>query len=152
MNLPVQFLSAMLSDWMNRLQHLVIDYMKEGNRLLREQLRGRLLRWTDAQRRRLAEKGKVLGRAALMELATIVKPDTIFRWHRDLRAVHRLRCCSPDTLVTITVIVRSTLVILIIVITVFDLVYVYRIQHATVDVSSNVQQYTSSLFGEFLAR
>ena len=31
-------------------------------------------------------KGKALGRKALMELTTIVTPDTILRWHRQLVA------------------------------------------------------------------
>ncbi len=35
------------------------------------------LRLTDDQRRRLAAKGKVLGRKLLGEIATIVTPDTI---------------------------------------------------------------------------
>jgi hypothetical protein len=41
---------------------------------------------TDDQRRLLAVKGKALGRKALMELTTIVTPDTILRWHRQLVA------------------------------------------------------------------
>ena len=41
---------------------------------------------TDDQRRLLAVKGKALGRKALMELTTIVTPDTILRWHRTLVA------------------------------------------------------------------
>ena len=39
-----------------------------------------------AQRRRLAAKGKVLGRRALGQVVTIVTPDTIMRWHRGLIA------------------------------------------------------------------
>lgn len=41
---------------------------------------------TDDQRRLLAVQGKALGRKALMELTTIVTPDTILRWHRQLVA------------------------------------------------------------------
>ncbi len=41
---------------------------------------------TDDQRRRLAVRGKVLGREVLGEIATIVTPDTILRWHRTLVA------------------------------------------------------------------
>ena len=41
---------------------------------------------TDDQRRLLAVKGKSLGRKTLMELTTIVTPDTILRWHRTLVA------------------------------------------------------------------
>jgi putative transposase len=40
----------------------------------------------DDQRRRLAVKGKELGRKLLRELTTIVTPDTILRWHRELVA------------------------------------------------------------------
>ncbi len=36
------------------------------------------------QRRRLAAKGKLLGRRLLGRIATIVTPDTILRWHREL--------------------------------------------------------------------
>jgi len=41
---------------------------------------------TDDQRRRLAAKGKRLGRRLLSRGATIVTPDTIMRWHRKLIA------------------------------------------------------------------
>ncbi|QDU92390.1 Integrase core domain protein [Lignipirellula cremea] len=41
---------------------------------------------TDDQRRILAVKGKALGRKTLRELTTIVTPDTILRWHRELVA------------------------------------------------------------------
>jgi hypothetical protein len=41
---------------------------------------------TDEQRRRLAVKGKVLGRRRLAEVAGIVTPDTILRWYRWLVA------------------------------------------------------------------
>ncbi|HJT33411.1 MAG TPA: hypothetical protein VJ783_15310 [Pirellulales bacterium] len=36
---------------------------------------------TDDERRMLAVKGKALGRRALEQVATIVTPDTILRWH-----------------------------------------------------------------------
>jgi hypothetical protein len=38
------------------------------------------------QRRRLALKGKVLGRLGLQRVAGIVTPDTILRWYRRLVA------------------------------------------------------------------
>ncbi len=56
------------------------------NRVLREQLGHRRLRFTDNQRRQLAAKGKAIGRQVLRELGTIVTPDTIFRWYRRLVA------------------------------------------------------------------
>jgi putative transposase len=64
----------------------VIQYLREENRVLKQQLGGRRLRLTDAQRRRLAAKGKAIGYRVLSEVATIVTPDTIFRWHRQLIA------------------------------------------------------------------
>jgi hypothetical protein len=38
------------------------------------------------QRRRLAAKGSRIGRRLLSQMATIVTPDTILRWHRRLIA------------------------------------------------------------------
>jgi transposase InsO family protein len=49
-------------------------------------LGGRRLRFTDAQRNRLAIRGKALGRALLKGVATLVQPDTILDWHRKLVA------------------------------------------------------------------
>src|SRR5262245_56550392 len=48
-------------------------------------MRGRI-RLTDEERRRLARHGHRLGRRRLREVATIVTPDTILRWHRQLIA------------------------------------------------------------------
>jgi putative transposase len=70
----------------NRRQQHVIEYLVEENRVLKEQLTGRRLRLTDDQRRRLAAKGRWLGRRVLRQVATIVTPDTILRWHRPLIA------------------------------------------------------------------
>ncbi len=41
---------------------------------------------TDDERRRLAVLGASLGRGILAEVATIVAPETILRWHRQLIA------------------------------------------------------------------
>ena len=45
------------------------------------------LRFTDNQRRRLAEKVKRLGRRVLNEIDTLVTPDTPMAWHRKLIAM-----------------------------------------------------------------
>jgi hypothetical protein len=71
---------------MNQQQQQEIDYLRGENRVLREQLGGRRLRFTDDQRRRLAAKAKGLGRRILSELATIVTPETLLAWHRKLIA------------------------------------------------------------------
>ena len=75
----LQFLILLVSGWVNRRQQDVIEYLKEENRVLREQRGGRRPRLSDDQRRRLAVKGKALGRKLLLEVAGIVTPDTILR-------------------------------------------------------------------------
>jgi putative transposase len=73
----------MFAGWVNR-DHLdLIDYIQEENRLLKERLGGQRIRFTDAERRRLARKAFPLGRKALSELQTLVTPDTLLRWHRN---------------------------------------------------------------------
>jgi hypothetical protein len=54
--------------------------------VLEAELGKRRRRLTDDQRRRLAAKAAVLGRELLSRVATIVTPDTILRWHRQLIA------------------------------------------------------------------
>jgi hypothetical protein len=71
---------------MNQRQLLVIDYLREENRVLREQLGGRRVRLGDDQRRRLAVKAKALGRKVLAEIGTIVTPETLLAWYRKLIA------------------------------------------------------------------
>ena len=83
---PLQFFILMFSGWINRRQTQVIDYLLEENRLLREQVVGQRLKLTDDQRRRLAVKGRLLGRRLLRDYAGIVTPDTILRWYRRLVA------------------------------------------------------------------
>ncbi|MGE0142080.1 MAG: integrase core domain-containing protein [Planctomycetota bacterium] len=65
---------------------MTIDYLLEESRTLLEQLGKRRLRLTDDQRRRLAANGVALGRRLLDQIATIITPDTILRWHRRLIA------------------------------------------------------------------
>ena len=83
---PFRFVLIAIAGWMNQRQLQVIDYLREENRVLREQVGERRLRLSDDQRRRLAAKAKGLGRKLLAEVATIVTPDTLLRWHRRLIA------------------------------------------------------------------
>ncbi len=83
---PLQFLLLVFAGWVNRRQAEILEYLQEENRILREQLGGRRLRFTDAQRLRLAAKGRAIGRRALEQLAGMVTPDTILRWYRELIA------------------------------------------------------------------
>jgi putative transposase len=84
--LPIQFLMLIFAGWVNRRQQDVIEYLQEENRALREQLSGKRLRFTDQQRRRLAAKAKKIGRKGLFQIETLVTPDTLLRWHRQLIA------------------------------------------------------------------
>jgi putative transposase len=83
---PFRFVLIAVARWMNRHQLEIIDYLREENRVLREPLSGRRVRFNDDQRRRLAAKAKGLGRKLLAEFATIVTPETLLAWHRKLIA------------------------------------------------------------------
>ena len=82
----LKLLLISLAAWVNRQQRDLIEYLLEENRILRQQLGNQRLRPSDDQRRRLAVKGKVLGRKVLEEVAGIVTPETILRWYRRLVA------------------------------------------------------------------
>jgi len=83
---PFRFVLISIAGWMNQQQQQAIDYLREENRVLREQFGRRRIRFTDDQRRRLAAKAKGLGRRALSQLSTIVTPETLLAWHRKLIA------------------------------------------------------------------
>jgi hypothetical protein len=85
-NLRLQLLMMIFSGWVNRSQQNAIEYLQEENRVLREQLGGKPLRFTDQQRRRLAAKARSIGRQGLFEIGTVVTPDTLLRWYRKLIA------------------------------------------------------------------
>ena|GEM_PF-3294167 len=71
----------------------MLDYLIEENRVLLEQNKGKRPVLADDQRRRLAAKSKVIGRRDLMQVATIVKADTILGWYRKL--IER-SCSAPE--------------------------------------------------------
>ena len=50
---PFHLLVTALAGWLNRHQQAGIDYLIEENRVLKEQLEGKRLRFTDEQRMRL---------------------------------------------------------------------------------------------------
>ena len=83
---PWQILLLVLAGWINRQQQNTIEYLIAENRILREKLGKKRILLNDDQRRRLAIKGKVLGRKVLAEICSIVTPETILRWHRNLIA------------------------------------------------------------------
>ncbi|MAT14783.1 MAG: hypothetical protein CMJ46_05870 [Planctomyces sp.] len=83
---PWHLLVLSLASWLNREQQQVIEYLQAENRVLREKLGKKRILLSDDQRRRLAVKGKVLGRKLLSDIGTVFSPDTILRWHRELIA------------------------------------------------------------------
>ena len=84
--LQLDFLMLIFAGWVNRGQQDVIEYLQEENRVLREQLGGKRLLFTDRQRGRLSAKAKAIGRKGLFEISTLVTPDTLLRWYRRLIA------------------------------------------------------------------
>ena len=83
---PFRLVPIAVAEWMNQCQLQIIDYLREENRLLREQLGGRRVRLNDNQRRQLAGKAEGLGWKLLTEVATVVTPETLLAWHRNLIA------------------------------------------------------------------
>jgi len=83
---PWHIIFIFLAGWVNQEQQKVIEFLRtEIDILLEKQGKKRIL-LNDDQRARLAIKGKAIGRKALMQLTTIVTPDTILQWHRKLVA------------------------------------------------------------------
>ena len=82
----LQFLVVAVAGWIHQQPRDVIDSLQEEHRVRREQLGPGRLRVTDAQRRRRAAKAKRLGRRVRRDRHTLVTPDTLLRWHRQLIA------------------------------------------------------------------
>jgi len=83
---PWQFSFVILAGWVNHQQQQVIEYLRTENQVLKETHGNKRILLNDDQRRRLAVKGKILGRKMLEEVGTLFTPDTILRWHRTLIA------------------------------------------------------------------
>ena len=83
---PWQLLIIIFASWVNRQQQEVIEYLRTENHVLKEKIGKKRLVLNDDQRRRLAVKGKILGRKMLQDVGTLFTPDTILRWHRMLVA------------------------------------------------------------------
>ena len=78
---------AVLTGWVDRQERQALAVSDpEENRVLRRQLGRQRLQFTDADRCRLATLGHRLGRRVLRHIATVVRPDTILRWHREFIA------------------------------------------------------------------
>ena len=113
---PLQFLIAMCAGSLQRRQQTLVEYLIEENLVLRKKLGPKRLRFTDAERRRLALKAHSLGRKMLDKYATlaalgrpvlrgihsileVVHPDTLLRWYQKLIAEK----CDGSKLCTIRV-------------------------------------------------
>ena len=86
---PLTLLVVAIAGWLQRDQQAAMVYLLEENKVLKARLCGTKLRLTDDERRRLAVKGKALGRKILAEVAGIVTPETLLAWNRRLIARKR---------------------------------------------------------------
>ena len=80
---PFQFLVLLIASWIARQQGESMEYLRAENRVLRARLDRKRLRFTDGERRLLAEKGAPLGRKRLAGIASLATPETILRWYRE---------------------------------------------------------------------
>lgn len=83
---PWHIMLACLCGLLNQRQQQIMEFQNAQIEALLRKLGKKRLLLDDDQRRILAVKTHVIGRKALMELTTIVTPDTILRWHRELVA------------------------------------------------------------------
>lgn len=83
---PFHLLFFIAAGWVNREQQQIIEFQRTEIQVLKEKLGKKRILLNDDLRRRLAVKGKVLGRKLLAEIGTLFTPDTILRWHRRLIA------------------------------------------------------------------
>ena len=95
---PWQLYLVILAGWVNRQQQIVIEYLKTENQILRETHGKKRILLSDDQRRRLAVKGKILGRNTL-ERAVALHP-VLHPFHAYPKAFSRLchpQPCSDDS-------------------------------------------------------
>ncbi len=83
---PWQVLFVAFCGLVNQSQTKIIEFQNAQITALLQKLGKKRVLLTDDQRRLLAVKAKSIGREALRELTTIVTPDTMLRWHRELVA------------------------------------------------------------------
>ena len=109
--MPWKKILALVSGEIKPLLLQKLEYVLEENRTYRVLLerQGKRLLLTEAERRALAEKGKPLG-LLLAEVATIVQPATLLKWHRILVAKkwtfkHRRGAGRPKTNAVLTALI-----------------------------------------------
>ena len=74
---PWQLMLMFLASWFNRQQQEVIEYLRTENAVLKAKFGTKRILLNNDQRRRLAVKGKILGRKVLYKVGTLFTPDTI---------------------------------------------------------------------------
>ena len=82
----LQFLVVAVAGWINQQPRDVIDSLQEEHRVRREPRGPGRLRFTAAQRRRRVAQATRLGRRVRRDRHTLVTPDPLLRWHRQLIA------------------------------------------------------------------
>ena len=86
---PWQLMLIILASWVNRQQEEVIEYIRTENAVLKEKLGKKRILLTDDQRRRLAVKGKILGRKQLSEIGIPAVRHDILEFSARVLAPHR---------------------------------------------------------------
>ena len=81
-----QILLAPLCGLVNQRQQQIIEFQNAQTEALLKKLGKKRLLLDDNQGRLLAVKAHSIGRKTLLELTTILTPDTMLRWHRNLVA------------------------------------------------------------------
>lgn len=76
---PWQLMLIILASWVNRQQQEVIEYVRAENAAIKEKLGKKRILLTDHQRRRLAVKGKLIGRKQLAQVGTLYACCVILR-------------------------------------------------------------------------
>ena len=82
-----RFFFLLFAGYVNREQQKAIDYLMAEREGLLELLGDKRRLLSKKHKRRLAVKAKALGRSGLKKIGTIVTPDTLMRWYRELIAV-----------------------------------------------------------------
>ena len=83
---PWHMLLAVLCGMVNQRQQQIIQFQNAQIEALLKKFGRKRLLLNDDQRRLLTVKAHAIGRKALLELNTILTPDTVLRWHRKLVA------------------------------------------------------------------
>ena len=81
-----QLILISIVGWFNEQQRLKLEFTLEQLEVYKDLTGDKRLRLNDDHRCRLAVKDRKLGLSGLRELVTMVTPETIMRWHRELVA------------------------------------------------------------------